>query len=206
MFLRYRDFAPHLAKKVRNLNIGVLISLFSLWSPWWPPLGAAGNSALSLWSPWCNVRSCCKLRSVPLGNMDYRRERDLVPRMLAGLMLPPAKHTSISQLLWGSQSIYLPLSLAFPTGSQAWQFRPFLVLQPFWTSSLLPKCFISSISPLSAYCLLPEPSVSAFAGPFASWAFPTGFVLHHSALKSSTHTRNSESCSVSLFLPHTELL
>lgn len=109
------------------------------------------TSPFSLWSPWCNTRSCWKLSSVPLGTWTTGERGNLCPECPAGLTLLQPSTLLFLSSCWGLRASICP-SAWLPTGSQAWQFRPFLVLQPFGTSSLLPKCFI--FFHLFSFCLL----------------------------------------------------
>lgn len=135
--------------------------------------------------------------------MNYWRERELVPRMPCWAYTPSSQaHFYFLALVGVSEHPFAP-QLGFPLAPRPGSLGHSLSFSSLEHLAFFPNALFSSISAPSVYCLLPEPSASALAGPFASWAFPKGFVLHHSALKSSTHTHNSESCSVFLFSSHT---
>lgn len=164
------------------------------------------TSPFSPWSPWSNTRSCWKLSSVPLGTWSTGERGNVCPECPAGLTLPPSKHISISQLLWGSQSIHLPLSLASPLAPRPGSLDHFLSFSPFEHLAFFPNAlFLPSLLLLSTVVCLSLACLPLLGHlPRELFLCALYCITQH---LSPRHTRTTPSPVLCFsFLPHTELL
>lgn len=155
IFLRCCVFSPYLARKSEIWIWGIPES------PFYP------------WPPWYNFRSWWKL-SWPFRNTDHWRGKGTCVQNVHWAYTASSQAHFCFSTLVGSQSIHFLLRVAFPTGSQAWQFSRSLSFSPFEHPGFFPNTLIlPSLLLLSAvFCLslagLPLPDhlpCELFLGP-----------------------------------------